>query len=124
MEIIKRIGTPVCLLIPIGTPEGCPTSDVVNGNTVPIDLLSNVCVFFILSSIKGKFDLNASSCIPQALFIPTNDLDISVDNSFVNLSKSSKLYANRVDIIEASYSLLYPAAISSLNCSASNLFLS
>ena len=29
---------------------------------------------------------------------------------------------DNVDIIEASNSLLYPAAISSLNCSASNLF--
>ena len=109
-------------MIPSGTPVGCPTSEVVNGNTVPIDLRSNVCVFFILFSINGKFDLKASSCIPHALLIPTNDLDISVDRSFVYLSRSARLYANNVATTEASYNLLYPAAISSLNCSASNLF--
>ena len=110
------------MLNPKGIPVECPTSDVVNGNTVPIDLRSNVCVLLILSCAKGKFDWNASSCIPQALFIPTNDLDISVDNIFVSLSKSSKLYAKSVDTIDASYNLLNPAAISSLKSSASNLF--
>jgi len=54
--------------------------------------------------------------------MPTKDFETSVDNIFVNLSKSSKLYVNNVEIIEASYILLNPAAISSLNCSASNLF--
>ena len=93
-----------------------------NGNTVPIDLLSKECTFFTLSCISGKLDWNASSWIAHALFIPTNDFDISVANSFVKESKSSKLYVNNVDIIEASYILLNPAAISSLNCSASNLF--
>ena len=110
------------MLNPNGTPVGCPTSDVVNGNTVPIEFLSNVCVLFILSFIKGKFDLNASSCIPHAVLIPTNVFDISEDNNLVYLSKSSRLYAKSVEIIEASYNLLKPAAISSLNCSASNLF--
>ena len=118
----NKIGVPVCLLYPIGTPVGCPISDVVNGNTVPIDLLSNVCTLFIWSVISGRLDWNASSCIPHALFIPTTFLDISVANNFVNLSKSSLLYANNVDTTEASYNLLKPAAISSLNSSASNLF--
>ena len=118
----NNIGTPVCLLNPIGTPVGCPTSDVVNGNTVPIERLSKVCTFFILFSINGKFDLKASSCIPHALLIFTRDLDISVDSSLVSLSKSSILYANNVETIEASNNLLNPAAISSLNCSASYLF--
>ena len=66
--------------------------------------------------------LNASSCIAQALFIPTNDFDISDESNVVNLSKSSKLYVDNVDITDASNSLLKPAAISSLNCSASYLF--
>ena len=30
--------------------------DVVKGKTVPIDLLSNECIFFILSFINGKLD--------------------------------------------------------------------
>ena len=52
----------------------------------------------------------------------TNDLDISLDKSFVNLSKSCKLYANNVETIVASYNLLNPAAIWSLKISVSYLF--
>ena len=110
------------MLNPSGIPVECPTSDVTNGNTVDIERLSNVCIFFILSFINGKLDLNASSCIAHAVLTPTKDFDISVANNFVSLSKSFKLYVNIVEITEASYNLLKPAAISSLNCSASNLF--
>ena len=110
------------MLNPNGIPVECPTSDVTNGNTVDIERLSNVCVFLILSSINGTLDLNASSCIAHEVFIPTNDFDISVANNLVSLSRSLKLYVKIVATTDASYNLLYPAAISSLNCSASNLF--
>ena len=87
-----------------------------------IDLLSNVCFFPILSSLNGKLDLNASSCIAHAVFTPVNVFDISDDNSSVSLSNSSILYAKIVQKIDASNSLSSPLAIASLNSSASALF--
>ena len=67
-------------------------------------------------------ELKASSCIAHAGLIPINVLDISVDNNSVCLSKSSRLYANNVQITDDSYNLLNPPAIESLNSSASILF--
>lgn len=90
-KLSNRIGVPVCLLKPNGTPVGCPTSDVVNGNTVPMDRLSKECVFLTLSSIRGRLDWKASSWMAHALFTPTKDFDISADSSLVSLSRSSRL---------------------------------
>ena len=52
----------------------------------------------------------------------TKDFDISFESNFVILSKSCILYANNVATIVASYNLLNPAAIWSLNTSVSYLF--
>ena len=97
-------------------------SDEKNGNTVDIDLLSNVCVCLILFSQNGILVCRASSCIAQAGLNPIIVLDISADNNSVCLSNSSRLYENRVQVIDVSNSLLNPAAISSLSSSASSLF--
>ena len=105
-----------------GIPSSCPTSELKNGNTVDIALLSKVCDLFNLFSPNGIFVLNASSCIAHAGFISIRFFDISLDNNSVYLSNSSNEYANNVATIVESKSLLKPAAISSLKLSASSLF--
>lgn len=90
--------------------------------TVAIEPLSNVCFLDILLLLSGKFDWNASSWRAHAAFRPNKFFDASIASNSDNLSSSFLLYANKVHKIVASNNLLYPAAIWSLNASASACF--
>ncbi|MNI64198.1 hypothetical protein D3C73_1196230 [compost metagenome] len=89
MKLSNINGNPVCLFIPIGTPTSCPASALTKGNTVAIEPLSNVCFLVILLLLRGRFDLNPSSCKAHAVFKLIKFFEASIAKSSEYLSNSS-----------------------------------